>query len=138
MIILLLIWVVLMIIGMFTDSVHALFTRGQVNFSFRSHPDHVDLFRMYPIESISKFETSGHFIMFFILTALLIAVCKDWLFAILVAFSFAITSELIQPFFGRGGDLYDLGADSIGILLAFIYQYIAVKVEKYGSDVLEN
>lgn len=69
---------------------------------------------MYPWRDTNKLEFIGHFLMFFILTALLIAVFRNIPVAIVIAFLYSVATELIQPYFSRGAEAIDLVANTGG------------------------
>ena len=86
-----------------------------MNFTIASNPHWSNLLTLYPLSDISAFEFIGHFILFFILTALLIDVLSIPR-AVMLAMFYGIFTELIQPFFSRGAEGVDLLANVVGIL----------------------
>lgn len=111
------IWTLLICIGVFTGNVDALLVNGQVSFNINPTPSADMYFQLYPLINASFFEMTGHFLMFSVLTYLVYINFRQLHLTFLIALTFAITTELLQPFFGRGADLYDLLANMIGIFL---------------------
>ncbi|MDZ5711378.1 VanZ family protein [Jeotgalibacillus haloalkalitolerans] len=111
------VWMLLICIGVFTGDVGALLSRGQVSFNINPAPSGNMYFQLYPLFHASFFEMTGHFFMFSVLTYLVYINFKQLHLTFLIALIFAVTTELLQPFFGRGADLYDLLANMIGIFL---------------------
>ncbi|AXI10409.1 hypothetical protein CUC15_16360 [Oceanobacillus zhaokaii] len=107
-----------MLIGLCTEDVYALFANGEISFSFTWTPNWEHFLQLYPIDTVSSFELFGHFIIFFILTCLIIEVVSNYAHILVAAFTFAIFTEIIQVFFGRGADLYDILMDLLGIVVA--------------------
>ncbi|WP_176330271.1 VanZ family protein [Oceanobacillus rekensis] len=118
MIFLLILWIIFIFICTCTSNVHALFENFDISFSFTPTPDWSSLFQLYSPVNVSKFEMTGHFMMFFVLTCLLLEVIKEKGLFIVIAITFAIFTEFLQPFFGRGADIYDIAADVIGVFIA--------------------
>lgn len=73
---------------------------------------------MYPVQEVSRFEFSGHFVMFFIFAWLLIGLGVNKGQVLLTGLLYAILTEFVQLFFGRGADIYDVLADLTGISVA--------------------
>lgn len=118
MIVLFVLWMIVIFIGTCTANVDALLYHGEIQFNFTSRPDWSHIYLMYPVNEVSRFEFSGHFLMFFVFAWLLIGlgVKKGGVF--LIGLMYAILTEFAQLFFGRGADLYDVLADLIGIIMA--------------------
>lgn len=127
---LLIIWLIAIFIGTCTKNVHALLMHGEVEFVFVSQPKWIGAFSFYPLSEISKFETTGHVIMFFILSILLVEVLEKPAIASVIALSFGITIEFVQPYFTRGADVYDVLADLLGITACLIVWGINRKKDK--------
>ncbi|WP_373893836.1 VanZ family protein [Virgibacillus sp. CBA3643] len=118
MVFLLILWMIFIFIVTCTEDVHALFGNGDISFTFTWTPDWDNFFQLYPLVDASILELLGHFIMFFVLTCLLMAIFKEYRHVIVAANTYAIFTEILQVFFGRGADIYDVGANVIGIVVA--------------------
>lgn len=132
---LLILWIIAILIGTCTKNVHALLKRGEIGFDFVSEPQWSGAFSFYPLSEISKLETVGHFLMFFVLTALLLGVSGKPITAGVIAFSFGIMIEFIQPYFTRGADIYDVLADLLGVIASVVVFLICKRVarENWGN-----
>lgn len=118
MFILLILWIIFIFICTCTSDVHALFENFNISFSFTLTPDWSNIFQLNSPENVSLFEITGHFLLFFVLTCLLLEVFSEKRLVIVIAIIFAIFTEFLQPFFGRGADVYDVAADVIGVFTA--------------------
>ncbi|WP_053360956.1 VanZ family protein [Bacillus sp. FJAT-27251] len=117
----------LICIGVFTQSLEALLVKGQIPFNIIPSPSSDMYFPFYPFIQVSVFEITGHALMFAILTCLLFINAQRLNLAFIISLLFAIVTELLQPFFGRGADFYDLFANFIGIITV-VFFYIIEKV----------
>ncbi|MCT2534188.1 VanZ family protein [Aquibacillus koreensis] len=117
---LLLIWIVIILIATCTNDVSALIERGEIQFSIDTTPDFSGFFQLSLQQSTSVFELGGHACIFFVLTMLFLYVTKEIVAAIMCSIVFAIITEMIQPFFGRGAELLDLLAYFFGIGLYMV------------------
>lgn len=92
-----------------------------VNFRFNPSPDWSELtkldFQWYSSDWILR--KIGHFIGFFIL-ALLASDFGRKRTAFFWSVAYAALTEILQLFFFRGGRIYDVINDSLGILLAYL------------------
>ncbi|MDL1162346.1 VanZ family protein [Yersinia pestis] len=92
-----------------------------VNFRFNPSPDWSELtkldFQWYSSDWILR--KIGHFIGFFIL-ALLASDFGRRRTAFFWSVAYAALTEILQLFFFRGGRIYDVINDSLGILLAYL------------------
>ncbi|MFD1037493.1 VanZ family protein [Virgibacillus byunsanensis] len=102
---------------------------GKADFSFVPDPQWSGLFKVYPISDISIVEFFGHFMMFFILTTLLVALLKKITIACLLAFMYGVIIEVLQLYFGRGAELYDIIANLVGIVAVGLL----IRVAKYST-----
>ncbi|KAB2332627.1 VanZ family protein [Bacillus mesophilum] len=117
-------WVIVMCIGLFTNNVAAFFIEGNISFYIDPNPSAVLYFPAYPLIQASAFELTGHALMFAVFTYLLFKNIPRFTLTLVISILFAIITELLQPFFGRGADWYDLGADFIGINCVLLFFYI--------------
>ena len=108
-------WIIIIFLLTCTNNVYRIF-EGKLAFVLASNPHWTNLLTLYPLSEISKFEFMGHFILFFILTALLIDVLKSIPRAALFAVLYGIVTELLQPYFSRGAEGVDLLANIVGIM----------------------
>lgn len=125
-------WMVVIFIGTCTRDVYAFLGSGEVNFNFTLNPDTANLFSFYSITDASEFELVGHFLMFFILIMLLLGVFRNLFMSIALALTYGVVIELIQPFFGRGADLYDLLADVAGVFTLVVMYWIYSKRTRFA------
>jgi len=131
-------WVTVMCIGVFTKDVHALLLEGHISFDMNPSPSSDIYFPVYPLAQASVFEMIGHSLMFAILTYLLFINVRRLTTAFIIALSFAIMTELLQPFFGRGADAYDIVADLIGISLVVFFCFIEKVLHKSSTSSLDK
>ncbi|WP_371916312.1 VanZ family protein [Paenibacillus sp. FSL H8-0259] len=65
----------------------------------------------------------GHFTGFLIFGLLIFRIKKSFLISIIYSVIFAVSTEIVQLFFGRDGRLYDAVIDTAGILFGMIILY---------------
>ncbi|MFD1173298.1 VanZ family protein [Oceanobacillus picturae] len=123
----LIVWVIVLCIGLFTESVGALLDKGQVSFSIQPRPSAEMYFPVSSLMQVSAFEMIGHSLMFAVLTYLLVKNVHRLHIAFILSMSFAIVTEIVQPFLGRGAEFFDLFANVIGIT-AVVLVYVIEKV----------
>ncbi|OZU88063.1 hypothetical protein CIL03_13090 [Virgibacillus indicus] len=123
-----------MFIGTCTEDVHALLNNGDISFVFTLSPAWGNMFIVYPIGSISTFEFAGHFTMFFVLTYLLKAIFINNGYIIAAVVTIAMATEIMQVFFGRGAELYDLLADVSGAIVVLGTAYWIGVFRKVASN----
>ncbi|WAH36740.1 VanZ family protein [Alicyclobacillus dauci] len=90
---------------------------------FTGHPNlelilRFDLHPLRPMWTISKI---GHYSGFLIFEYLLTRWLRHRRLSAAIAISFAILTELAQPFFFRDGRLYDMVIDSLGVLTFYLW-----------------
>ncbi|WP_404455348.1 VanZ family protein [Virgibacillus necropolis] len=114
-------WVILIFILTCTNNVYQTLI-GEFDFVITPRPyRETDFFTFIStVSEISKLEFVGHFILFFILSGLLIIACKRIVGPVVIAFLIGITIEFFQPYFGRGADFYDVLANGLGIFLCVV------------------
>ncbi|MFC4023605.1 VanZ family protein [Oceanobacillus longus] len=118
MIFLLVLWIGFIFICTCTSDVRVLLETFDISFSFTPTPDWGNFLRLYSPSNVSLFEMAGHFILFFVLTCLLQEISRDKGLVIVTAVTFAVFTEVLQIFFSRGADVYDIVADTIGVFVA--------------------
>ncbi|MFC5732297.1 hypothetical protein [Cytobacillus gottheilii] len=124
-------WIIVMCIGLFINNVAAFFLEGHLSFHINPNPSADLYFPVYPFMQASAFELTGHALMFATFTYLLFKNIPRFTLTFGFAILFALITELLQPFFGRGADWYDLGADFVGISSVLIF----LKIEKSMAGV---
>ena len=128
-ILILCIWSIVMFAFLFTFDLHGLISRGEFTIHFTTSPS----FRFFEVYSLSPellLQKIGHTVMFGIWLLTLFLVVKNLKTAIFIAISFALFSELIQPFFMRDGHLLDALFDSAGILFMAVFINVFSQVGK--------
>ncbi|WP_100010102.1 VanZ family protein [Lentibacillus sediminis] len=112
---LLTLWAVFIFISTCTENVFAFFRDWKISFDFNPNPTWDTFLQLYPLAQASMLELIGHFIMFLILTFLLMGVFHEIGHVFILAVTYAFLTEVLQVYFGRGGDLYDIAANVLGI-----------------------
>lgn len=114
--VLLLLWMVTIFIVTSTNDVSGLLM-GKIKFVFDPNPEWDNLFVLYPISDISNMESLGHFLMFFVLISLLMTVSGKIIRSGVIAILYGMATEILQLYFGRGAEVYDILADVSGVLV---------------------
>lgn len=120
----------------FTCSVnfHLLIRYHIIDFRFNTTPDWSELLKLDFQWSNHEWimQKAGHFIGFFIL-ALLGSDFGKYKSAFYLSVLYAALTEFLQLFFFRGGRIYDVINDSLGIFLAYILCTILFRKQLKGS-----
>ncbi|WP_281863340.1 VanZ family protein [Planomicrobium okeanokoites] len=115
-------WSTGILVVMTTSNAEAFLYNQILHYELDLSPNYMDLFRLNDVALTDNFyliQKLGHLFSFGILYILF----YNWLHIHSKAFWYciavAISSEIIQLFFGRNGRLFDIGVDFIGIFLAY-------------------
>lgn len=131
-------WIIVMCIGLFTNNVAAFFLEGNISFHINPYPSADLYFPVYPIVQASAFELTGHGLMFAAFTFLLYKNISRLTLTFGISILYAIITELLQPFFGRGADWYDLAADFIGISGVLLFFLIEKTIARMPRNTPRN
>jgi VanZ family protein len=117
---LILFWVGAIFLFTCTSSFNGFIESGVFTFKWESHPRITELLSPLPANLSIDFlhQKIGHIIAFFILTLLLQLKFPSKLFVLLSAGTYSALTEVLQLYFTRGGRIFDIGFDLIGILIA--------------------
>lgn len=131
-VLLIILWAGAIFIFTCTADFTSLMESGMIQFQWDGQPDPSKLFSPLPAELSPHFllQKLGHLSAFFILTILLQARFHSKLSTLIIAISYAALTELLQLFFTRDGRLFDIGIDTIGILLAGVGSLIIVRKQE--------
>ncbi|WP_425593666.1 VanZ family protein [Cytobacillus gottheilii] len=131
-------WVIVMCVGLFTNNVAAFFLEGNISFHIDPNPSADLYFPVYPLMEASAFELTGHALMFAAFTFLLYKNISRLTLTFGISILYAIITELLQPFFGRGADWYDLGADFVGICSVLSFLFIEKTIARLPRNTSRN
>lgn len=82
------------------------------------------------------YQVNGHFLLYFSLCIAFFKATKNYIYSPLYTILYGLSDEIHQTFVpGRNFQIFDLGVDSIGILLALIFIWIIVQKT---SGILKN
>lgn len=118
----LIVWCGLIFISTCSASLENFLEHGILHFNWTGYPSYSDLLNPMPTTLSLAFlwRKLGHAFVFFFLTAALFLLKRNLTFSGLAAFSFAVSTEILQLFFARDGRLFDVAFDSFGVVLALI------------------
>lgn len=121
LILLLILWLLLLLVGIFVSSVTALMHLSSISFHFDRHPYWAQFFWMdfyWHLNNLGWWITKfGHLVGFGMLELLMTLVFRRAGPAAVLAFLFAVATEVLQIPLGRDGRLYDVYVDTCGIIL---------------------
>lgn len=118
----LIMWAVLIFLFTCTESMEQFLQQGVISFSWSKHPNMSEFF--YPLPT--TFDTTfihrklGHALSFFILSILIFKLFLSKRKMLAISLFYAGLTEVLQLFFQRGGRLFDIGFDGIGVIAALI------------------
>ncbi|GHH97399.1 VanZ family protein [Neobacillus kokaensis] len=113
-------WAGMIFVFTCTASFNGLMDTGEIRFYINPTPHFSELLAPLPLQLSGGFliQKFGHAFAFFILTALLQIAFQSKKLVFSLATFYAALTEFLQLFFTRDGRLFDVGIDTIGILLA--------------------
>jgi len=117
-----------------TSSFSGLVESGLLRFVWVTDPDFTEFLSPLPSQLSEAFllQKAGHSLAFLVLTFLLFSHFRSRLLVLLLTSVFALITEFLQLYFGRGGRLFDIGFDLIGVLLAIgFHQFFAISEPRH-------
>jgi VanZ family protein len=115
-------WSGLLFLFTCTESMEQFVQQGAIAFSWSPQPNFYEFLYPLPtspdIDFISR--KIGHALSFFILSLLSFSLFLSIKKMLAISLLFAVITEVLQLFFQRGGRLFDIGFDGIGILAALL------------------
>jgi VanZ family protein len=114
-----LVWCGVILVSTCTSSFHDLIHLGVLQFQWDVNPPYLEFFLPFPSD-VSRnlwLQKLGHILAFQFLTILLLMKYQSKFFILLTASSFAALTEFLQLYFHRGGRVFDVGFDLIGIFI---------------------
>ncbi|MCK6259014.1 VanZ family protein [Fictibacillus sp. KIGAM418] len=127
------VWALFLGLHTFTDNLENLLSHQSINFTWLSSPSYHHFFNVsditwiHPNFYLIKF---GHFIGFGILDLFIFLWLTSHRKSMLLTFSFAVFTEVLQLYFGRDGRMYDVIIDSLGIVMVYQMLKYLSKIEK--------
>lgn len=115
-------WSGLLFLFTCTESMEQFVHQGVITFSWSPQPNLNEF--LYPLPTspdiafISR--KMGHALSFFILSLLSFSLFLSIRKMLMISLLYAVISEVLQLFFHRGGRLFDIGFDGIGIIGALL------------------
>jgi VanZ family protein len=127
--ILVLIWTVLIFIFTCSVRLEDLYENFTIMFRFQPKPDLNEILLSLPKSVGADFvlRKIGHGLCFFIFTILLARIINNKWAVFIISFLYAGLTEVFQLFFYRDGRLFDIGFDTMGIIIAMIILSFPIK-----------
>jgi VanZ family protein len=115
-------WSGLLFLFTCTESMEQFVQQGIINFSWSPQPNFYEFLYPLPTSPDTAFisRKMGHALSFFILSLLSFSLFLSIRKMLTISLLYAVITEVLQLFFHRGGRLFDIGFDGIGILGALI------------------
>jgi VanZ family protein len=111
-------WMVAIFIFTCTASFHELMFYGVLRFQWDGHPPFSEFLAPYNLSESLLLQKFGHIVVFQILTLLLLMKFKAKFIVLIMTASVATLTEILQLYFTRGGRIFDIGFDLIGVFIA--------------------
>lgn len=123
------IWAILIFIFTCTARLEDIYENLTIMFHFQPKPNLQELFFALPQGVGTDFiwRKIGHGLCFFIFTILLARIIKNKASVFIISFLYACSTEIFQLFFNRDGRLFDVGFDTLGILIAIVLLFLPIK-----------
>jgi len=110
-----------------------------ITFDFRDSPDLSEFYSPLPIFTEGFIiQKIGHILAFCILAILLFHCFHSYHIAFVVGVGYGFMTEILQLYFSRGGRLFDVGFDYIGVVAGLLCSVVALKMDRYESRVQEQ
>jgi VanZ family protein len=134
---LIIVWVTMILILTCTSSFTRLIEYGQIQFQWNHQPNFTHLLLPLPVEISKSFllQKFGHIFVFMMLTLMLQTKYKSKRTVLIIALSFSVITELLQLFFHRDGRIFDIGFDTIGILVALAISTIFTPADQNKTPI---
>jgi VanZ family protein len=118
----LIIWAGLLFLFTCTESMEQLLQQGVISFTWSKHPKMTEFWYPLPTTLDATFISRklGHALSFFILSILVFLLLLSKKKMLAISLLYAVTTEVLQLFFHRGGRLFDIGFDGMGVVVALI------------------
>jgi VanZ family protein len=125
-------WTGLIFIFTCSVSMEEIFLHGSFQFHWNSNPNWGEFFYPLPASPDEAFISRklGHAVSFFILFVIGYLRFFSIQMMLVLTFFYATMTEVLQLFFYRGGRLFDIGFDGIGIIMASVLIGLAQYNEK--------
>ncbi|WP_433745049.1 VanZ family protein [Falsibacillus pallidus] len=124
--------VILIFIFTCTQSFTDLMYKGIIGFRFNSDPNFMEMLQFRLTDLMNEhyiIQKIGHFSSFGILAGFIYSWLKKYRLALLVAISYAVSTEILQLFFFRDGRIVDMFIDTAGVVTALLLIIIKKQVD---------
>lgn len=131
-----LVWGLFLGLDTWTDNLGNLLRFESIGFRWIPHPNFWSFFYWFDLSKIHHhfvIVKIGHFLGFAIFDFLLFRWRNIHKEALVISFTFALLTEILQLFFGRDGRLYDLMIDSLGAMTVYFVVKSKLIKENYVS-----
>jgi VanZ family protein len=118
----LIIWVGIIFLFTCSESMEQLLQQGVISFTWSKHPNMTEFWYPLPTTLDATFISRklGHALSFFILSILVFLLFLSKKKMLAISLLYAVTTEVLQLFFRRGGRIFDIGFDGMGVEVALI------------------
>jgi VanZ family protein len=118
----LIIWVGIIFLFTCSESMEQLLQQGVISFTWSKHPNMTEFWYPLPTTLDATFISRklGHALSFFILSILVFLLFLSKKKMLAISLFYAVTTEVLQLFFQRGGRMFDIGFDGMGVVVALI------------------
>jgi VanZ family protein len=116
----LILWAGLIFLFTCTESMEQLLQQGLIRFSWSKSPNMTEFWYPLPTTLDTTFISRklGHALSFFILSILIFSVSLSKKKMLAISLLYAVITEMLQLFSHRGGRLFDIGFDALGVVAA--------------------
>lgn len=128
-------WIISIFIMTCVKNPSGLVNSNKSFFEWISNPNLLEFFKPLPILTEGfVLQKIGHIMVFFVLVVLFTGAYQSVSQAFIFSMLLAIVTEVLQLYFSRGGRLFDVGFDAIGVVTGLICSFLFTKLVRVHSD----
>lgn len=103
----------------------------EIEFTFQGSPDLSMFFSKIPVLTDGfVIQKMGHILAFLFLAIIVYSCFQSYYITFCVCVFYGFITEFLQLYFSRGGRLFDVGIDAVGVLIGIFYTVIVMHLKR--------